>query len=211
MVYVYIILTIIITKVANEGLMVYEKAYNKSDYMFCKLFNIQKVKLINSILALIVIGCMIFFRLDSIENMILIVIPLLFINSIIDLLFKELSDDLTITIAIIGMIKVMMLFLENDSSIAIQGLATGMSLFMIYLGISFFVQLGGGDIKLIGALGFFFSYKDILVLLNVPVILTGVGIGILFIISLIKKEKMKETIALGPYIALGSLIVYFIK
>lgn len=66
--------------------------------------------------------------------------------------------------------------------------------------------MGGGDIKLLAALGFLAGWRDLLLLLFVAVLL-GAIVGIAMII--IQKKNGKTALPFGPFIAAAYLIVLF--
>ncbi|MBI4085370.1 MAG: prepilin peptidase [Candidatus Liptonbacteria bacterium] len=66
--------------------------------------------------------------------------------------------------------------------------------------------MGGGDLKLVAAIGFIFGWPDILLVMMLAFI-TGSIFGIIAIA--LKKEKLKSQIAFGPFIALSAAAVFF--
>ena len=80
--------------------------------------------------------------------------------------------------------------------------------FLIGGGIFFIIALlgpmGGGDIKLMAALGFVFGPYNILIIMLLSFILGGI-IGIILI--LLKKKTRKDYIPFGPFIAISAILV----
>ena len=64
-------------------------------------------------------------------------------------------------------------------------------------------SIGGGDIKLVGSIGFFLG-------LNHGILAMIISLSLFTILSLALKRKGKELVALGPYIAIGSIITLLI-
>lgn len=61
-------------------------------------------------------------------------------------------------------------------------------------------SIGGGDIKLVGSIGFFFGFTK-----GVLAIIIALLISIIF--SLAFKKHSKELVPLAPYLAIGSIII----
>lgn len=94
-------------------------------------------------------------------------------------------------------LKTQILWLDS-----ILGLLIGGGFFLL-VAIIFSGGMGGGDIKLMGMLGFFLGAKKIIM-----VIFLSFFIGALFALPLLilKKKGRKEMIPFGPFIALSALI-----
>ncbi|MDP2741595.1 MAG: prepilin peptidase [bacterium] len=66
--------------------------------------------------------------------------------------------------------------------------------------------MGGGDMKLVAAMGLIFGWPDIVLVAILSFIIGSVfGIGAI----MLKKEKFKSKIAFGPFMAFSGLLVFF--
>lgn len=64
-------------------------------------------------------------------------------------------------------------------------------------------SIGGGDIKLVGALGFYLGLtKGILAMI--------IGLSLSTIVSLLQKKHRNQLVPLAPYLAIGSIIAFII-
>lgn len=66
--------------------------------------------------------------------------------------------------------------------------------------------MGGGDVKLAGALGLLFGWQGILFTLASAFIFGGIWAAILLAV---RTKSLKDTVAFGPFIALGGFIMIF--
>lgn len=136
-----------------------------------------------------------------------IIAPILVTQIIIDFREQELSDLLTLIIAIVA-ISVILKFVifQGYNPAILYYLANSAILFGVYLLIAIITNgaLGGGDIKLIGALGLFFSTNVLCALLISPFVI-GAIYALILLVS--KKKKHNESFAFGPSIIIGVLIV----
>lgn len=133
--------------------------------------------------------------------------PLLIVHFIIDIKEQELSDFINITIALFAILKILFDLMQNGFSMAIISyILNAISLFVIYLLIAILSKgaLGGGDIKLIGALGLFFSVNNFIKLLQLPFLIGGV---VALFLLMIKKANNKTTFPFAPAIILSSFLI----
>lgn len=140
-----------------------------------------------------------------------LIIPIMISQVIIDLNVQELSDRSSLVILLLGIIRLVLLFIQegvNKGSFKEVGsyVISGILLFSIYLIIAIVSNgsLGGGDIKLIGAIGIFFSAKYFTTLLIVPIFL-GALIALFLLIS--KKAKKDTSFPFGPAILLSVYLI----
>ena len=70
--------------------------------------------------------------------------------------------------------------------------------------------MGFGDIKLIGTLGLFLGKTNIISTIIIAFLIAAIASIIMLVISKIRKKKIMEYIAFGPFIALASAIVVYI-
>lgn len=133
--------------------------------------------------------------------------PLLISHIIIDLKEQELPNLTNLVIFIFGLLRLILNFINNGFNLDIipflsSYLVTGAILFVFYLIIALITggALGGGDIKLIGALGIFFPNNLLIKLLIYPIIL-GALIATALLIS--KKGNKDSKFAFGPAIIMS--------
>ena len=137
------------------------------------------------------------------------IIPILISQFIIDLKTQELSNKGSATILIVGICYLLSITYHTGlNSFVLLHLVTGLVLFIIYLVLGVVVGgLGGGDLKLIGAVGVFFPLSSIGLLLIMPFFI-GTIWSIVLLIS--KKANMKSKFPFGPSIILALLLIIFI-
>lgn len=125
--------------------------------------------------------------------------------SIIDVKHKTIPDSLNIVLAGLGL-----LFIICDSSIIndrlyrLLGALTGFILFLVIALVS--KAMGGGDIKLIAALGLIFGFKGILFIAFFSFVIGG-ATSLVLLITKIKTRK--DEIPFGPFISAGALLYIF--
>lgn len=120
---------------------------------------------------------------------------------IVDLKYQELPDAVNLTLAALALPVVIQAFAEP--TLWNWTLWTGIFLFVFFLGISLVGALGGGDIKMMGALGLYFP------LMEVPqLLLFGFGVGVLHaLLVLMKKDSnLQSKFAFGPGLIIGVLL-----
>ncbi|HBF2930475.1 A24 family peptidase [Clostridioides difficile] len=138
------------------------------------------------------------------------IIPVLVSISYIDLKVKEIPDKLIFIIYIYGLFLIVVNnnYINHDIFI-LNNLCSSFSLFSIYLVIAIITNgVGGGDIKLMGALGLFFNTSSIFKLLVYPVFL-GVIMSVFLIV--LKKAKLKDNFPLGPAISISACLIFLIN
>ena len=136
---------------------------------------------------------------------------LLFFISLKDLKEKEISNFLTLGIIFLGVLKI--IFLHEDFEKSFLGFGTFSIFFLFLYGYaSDFLKkeiIGFGDIKLIGAAGFYFGYSGIYNLIIFHNIIFILGFLFLIPIFFLKKIKKEEEIPFAPCICLGAVIYKF--
>ena len=136
---------------------------------------------------------------------------LLFFISLKDLKEKEISNFLTLGIIFFGILKI--IFLHEDFEKSFLGFGTFSIFFLFLYGYaSDFLKkeiIGFGDIKLIGAAGFYFGYSGIYNLIIFHNIIFILGFLFLIPIFFLKKIKKEEEIPFAPCICLGAVIYKF--
>lgn len=124
----------------------------------------------------------------------------------IDLEHMIIPDGLNLAVGLLGIV---LNIIHPDTSYAyiainmILGILLGGGLFFI---LACFGAMGGGDIKLMAALGVVFGWKVLIPLMFLSFIMGGI-IGIILLVFKIK--KMKDMIPFGPYITIAGIISIF--
>ena len=143
----------------------------------------------------------------------LVLTPMLLSAFVIDFKQQIIPNRLNLTMFEFGLI---IAFLYGMSNVAITidmllGMLAGGGVFLIItlLGSLFFGKeaLGFGDVKLMGALGLYFGWANILSI-SVMSFLIGAILGIFLIVTRVKKKD--EYIPFGPFIVIATFISIFI-
>ncbi len=152
------------------------------------------------------------------------VFSLLLVISIIDYRLRLIPDEINLGLAVLGLlITAFRPFNETSGSfLGYYGILFGfhsdrwLNHFMaaalagIFFAILIFVTkgrgMGGGDMKLVAAMGLIFGWPDIILVAILSFIIGSVfGIGAI----IFKKEKLKSKISFGPFIAFSGFLVFF--
>ncbi len=158
----------------------------------------------------------------------LFIFVLLILLSAIDLRRSIVPNQINLTLGLLGLILVIIgdyyhrfglltgSFLKNYA--AVFGLRDNIwinHLFAALLGMVFFgliifltkeKAMGWGDFKLVGALGLIFGWPDILMIIFSAFIIGAIA-GVFLLIG--KKKKMKDAVPFGPFLAVGSTLIFF--
>lgn len=131
-----------------------------------------------------------------------IIVSTLITISIIDLKNKIIPDSLNIALVVIGV-----LFIIYDSSIITDKLLGASVGFVLFFAITLATNaMGGGDIKLITALGLIFGFKGVLFIIFFSFVIGAVISAILLIT---KTKTRKDEIPFGPFISAAALLYIF--
>ena len=150
-------------------------------------------------------------NLDLIKYLILT--PMLISAFVIDYRLQIIPNRLNLTMAEIGMV---IAFLYGISNVAITidmllGMLVGAGIFFLITAIGALIYgkeaLGLGDVKLMGALGLYFGFSNIIIIAMIS-FLIGAIIGIILIAGKIKKSD--EYIPFGPFIVIATFISMFV-
>ena len=150
-------------------------------------------------------------NLDLVKFMILT--PMLLSAFIIDYKLQIIPNRLNLTIFEIGIIFA---FLYGLSNVAITinmllGMITGAGIFLLItlVGGAMYGKeaMGFGDVKLMGALGIYFGFSNIIIITLVS-FLIGAILSIVLLISMIKKSN--EYIPFGPFIVIATFISIYV-
>ena len=151
-------------------------------------------------------------NLDLIKYMILA--PMLVSAFCIDYKLQIIPNRLNLTIFEIGLIFT---FIYGLSDVAITinmllGMVTGAGIFLLItlVGGLFYGKeaMGFGDVKLMGALGLFFGWIN-MIMISVMAFLFAAIVSI--VILIIKRKKFNEYIPFGPFIVVASMIPMYIN
>lgn len=143
----------------------------------------------------------------------LILTPMLISAFVIDYRLQIIPNRLNLTMAEIGMV---IAFLYGISNVAITidmllGMLVGAGIFFLITAIGALIYgkeaLGLGDVKLMGALGLYFGFSNIIIIAMIS-FLIGAIIGIILIAGKIKKSD--EYIPFGPFIVIATFISMFV-
>lgn len=134
------------------------------------------------------------------------IISILIMIFFIDLEHMIIPDGLNLAIGLLG-IALNIVYPDvgyvHTAINMILGILLGGGLFFI---LACFGAMGGGDIKLMAALGAVFGWKMLIPLMFLSFVMGGL-IGIILLVFKIK--KMKDMIPFGPYIAIAGIITIF--
>ena len=93
----------------------------------------------------------------------------------------------------------------------LSGMAVGFSIFYLITLLSKAISkkdgFGFGDVKLIASLGLIFGFSDILIISLLSFLIAAITIVLLI---MLKKKKIKDYIAFGPFIAIATFICMFV-
>lgn len=200
----------------NERLPEYKGVFSKeffTDYL--KRFKPKYIFMTIMAIAYVALLYRFKFSLNMLKYAFLI--PMLLSAFCIDLKLQIIPNRLTLTIFEFGLIFTFLgvilnvnaginLFINN-----ILGMVVGAGLFLFITLIGGLIAgkeaMGFGDVKLMGALGLFFGWVNI-ILISVMAFLFAaiVSIGIL----ILRRKKINEYIPFGPFIVVGSFICIYV-
>lgn len=138
-------------------------------------------------------------------------IPILVTLFIVDIRLKRLPDYFTYKIAMLGAVALITaMILYSSHQIILGNILNALILFVVYFVLAVLTggALGGGDIKLIGAVGLFFSMAYTVQFLMLPFVI-GAMQGLYLMV--IKKKKSNDLFAFAPAIIISILIVAFLQ
>ena len=147
----------------------------------------------------------------------MILIPMLISAFAIDYKLQIIPNRLTLSIFETGLIFTFLSALINTNAgmnIFINnmlGMIVGGGIFLIITLIGGLIAgkdaMGFGDVKLMGALGLFVGWVEIIMISVIAFLLAAI-VSIVILIS--RKKKADEYIPFGPFIVIGALIVVFV-
>ena len=132
-------------------------------------------------------------------------VSILIVISIIDYYHKIIPDSINLTILIVGIIYKLSIVLvlkgENTLLDSLLGFALGGGLFLLIAILT--NAMGGGDIKMMGALGVWFGVKVILLILLLSFI---IGSIVMVILLITKMKGRKDEVPFGPFICVATVL-----
>ncbi len=195
----------------------YKKIFSK-DFFKEYLKNTKPKYLLMVIIAVLYISLLYFkgITIDTLKFMLLI--PMLLSAFIIDLKLQIIPNRLTLTIFETGLVFTFIETLVAPNfgiSIfvdSILGMLVGGGIFLLITLIGGAIAgkeaMGFGDVKLMGALGLFFGWIN-MILISVMSFLFAAVVSIVILIA--RRKKFSEYIPFGPFIVVASLIPIFIE
>lgn len=138
----------------------------------------------------------------------LITVSLLIIASFIDALQKIIPDEIVIALFIVGAIYTGIDY-TNWLSHLIGLFAGGLPLLLIGLFSEYVLKkeaMGGGDVKLMAALGCIAGWKLILFALFAAVV---IGALVSLVLIILKKKEKSSMLAFGPFLSIGFFCAVF--
>lgn len=199
----------------NLRLPEYKKVFSK-DFFKEYLKNCSPKYLLMIITAIAYIALLYSFGLSITTLKFMFLIPLLISSFIIDYKIQIIPNRVTLTIFELGLIFTFAEVLSNLSmgiNIFINnilGMIVGGGIFLLITVIGGIIAgkeaMGFGDVKLMGAMGLFFGWMEIIVISVIAFLLAAV-VSIVILIS--KKRKSDEYIPFGPFLVIGAVISMF--
>ncbi len=199
----------------NKRLPEYKKVISKEFFTeYIKHFKPNYLLMV--ITAVAYIGLLYTFgiSLDLFKYMALV--PMLLSAFCIDLKLQIIPNRLTLTIFETGLVFTFLNTVLNTNlgittiTNSILGMLVGGGIFLLITVIGGFIAgkeaMGFGDVKLMGALGLFTGWLNIIIISVIAFLLAAIiSIGIL----IFKRKKFNDYIPFGPFIVIATLIVIF--
>ncbi len=196
----------------------YKKVFSKEFFTeYRKIFKPKYILMFSTAIIYIVLLYLfgnkegILYKIEFIKYLLLT--PMLICALVVDLKYQIIPNRLNLTLLEVGLATT---FIQGilDINIAINmllGAIIGAGVFLAITAIGGLIAgkeaMGFGDIKLMGALGLFFGWLNILVI-SLIAFLLGAIISIILLIS--RKKKKDEYIAFGPFIVIATFIVIIV-
>jgi len=146
----------------------------------------------------------------------IILIPMLLCVVVVDYKIQIIPNRLNLLMFNIGLIFTFLLGLTNltIAKDMLLGMITGAGIFLIITLLGGLIAgkeaMGLGDVKLMGALGLYFGFANILIITVLSFLVGAIGSIIFLIVKKINKKKNSQLedgyIPFGPFIVCGSII-----
>lgn len=195
----------------------YKKVFSRD--FFKEYLKNTKPKYLLMIIVVVAYVALLYFNgltIDTIKFMLLI--PMLLIAFLVDYKLQIIPNRLTLTIFEFGLIFTFVETLLNTNlgiNIFINnilGMLVGGGIFLLITLIGGVLAgkeaLGFGDVKLMGALGLFFGWVN-MIIISVMAFLFAAIISIIILIS--RRKKINEYIPFGPFIVVASVIPMYLS
>lgn len=195
----------------------YKKVFSR-DFFKEYLKNTKPKYLLMVIVAVAYVALLYFtgLTIDTVKFMVLI--PMLIIAFIVDYKLQIIPNRLTLTIFEFGLIFTFAETLLNTNlgiNIFINnilGMLVGGGIFLLITLIGGALAgkeaMGFGDVKLMGALGLFFGWVN-MIIISVMAFLFAAVVSIIILIS--RRKKINEYIPFGPFIVVASIIPMYLS
>ena len=200
----------------NKRLPEYKKVFSKEFFtVYLKEAKPKYILMVTN--AAMYVGLLYFFgfSIDTLKFMFLV--PMLISAFVIDYRLQIIPNRLTLTIFEVGLIFTFAsVMINTNAGISIfmnnmLGMLVGGGIFLIITLIGGLIAgkdaMGFGDVKLMGALGLFFGWMNIIMVAVMAFLLAAV-ISIIILVS--RKKKADEYIPFGPFIVISAIIAIFV-
>lgn len=195
----------------------YKKVFSRD--FFKEYLKNTKPKYLLMVIVVVAYIALLYFNgltMDTVKFMVLI--PMLIIAFIVDYKLQIIPNRLTLTIFEFGLIFTFVETLLNTNlgiNIFINnilGMLVGGGIFLLITLIGGILAgkeaMGFGDVKLMGALGLFFGWIN-MILISVMAFLFAAVVSIIILIS--RRKKINEYIPFGPFIVVASIIPMYLS
>lgn len=195
----------------------YKKVFSRD--FFKEYLKNTKPKYLLMIIVVVAYVALLYFNgltIDTIKFMLLI--PMLLIAFLVDYKLQIIPNRLTLTIFEFGLIFTFVETLLNTNlgiNIFINnilGMLVGGGIFLLITLVGGLLAgkeaMGFGDVKLMGALGLFFGWVN-MIIISVMAFLFAAVISIIILIS--RRKKINEYIPFGPFIVVASVIPMYLS
>lgn len=195
----------------------YKKIFSK-EFFKEYLKNCKPKYILMSIIAIAYIAVLYFNGISITSLKYMLLIPMLIIAFMIDLKLQIIPNRLTLTIFETGLVFTFAetllntnlginIFVDN-----ILGMLVGGGIFLLITLIGGAIAgkeaMGFGDVKLMGALGLFFGWLN-MILISVMAFLFAAVVSIVILIA--RRKKFSEYIPFGPFIVVATMIPIYIN
>lgn len=145
-------------------------------------------------------------NIDSILIIKLIAICILLSIVIIDTEYNEIPNSYNVILFCLSIVYIYIQYKNNIN--ILNNIICMIILFSIFLLFAVFTgALGGGDVKLIGAISLFFKCQFIYKFLMISFVTGAIG-G--FVLMILGKKKWKEEMPFGPYLVIAIILMLYI-
>ena len=195
----------------------YKKVFSRD--FFKEYLKNTKPKYLLMVIVVVAYIALLYFNgltMDTVKFMVLI--PMLIIAFIVDYKLQIIPNRLTLTIFEFGLIFTFAETLLNTNlgiNIFINnilGMLVGGGIFLLITLIGGILAgkeaMGFGDVKLMGALGLFFGWIN-MIIISVMAFLFAAVVSIIILIS--RRKKINEYIPFGPFIVVASIIPMYLS